>query len=57
MVNIVASGGGGFNDNKGFQGREHGGKKLSVVVGESVSYITCWEEAFWGRCSVVRNIR
>ena len=42
MVNIVASGGGGFNDNKDFQGREHGGKKLSVVVGESVSYITCW---------------
>ena len=37
----MVSGGSGFDDHKGFsgfQGREHGGKKLSVVVGESLSY-------------------
>ena len=37
-VDIVVS---GFDDNKGFsgfQGRGHSGKKLSAVVGESLSY-------------------
>ena len=35
----MVSGGGGFNDHKGFggfQGSEHTGKKLSVVFGESL---------------------
>ena len=39
MVDIVVSGGGGFDDHKGFgsfQGREHSGKKLSLVFEESL---------------------
>ena len=38
-MDIVVSGGGGFDDHKGFggfQGREHSGKNLSVVFGESL---------------------